>query len=311
MSVRSGGVGARLQPSTSRWPTALQVLAAPVLLTVSLVVPSLLTLVPGVRRINDPGVTAGVAAAGTVGLSVLVLAFAVAAVALAARLDGHRSLRDLGWRWDRRSLAPLAVGIGVAAVVLVGVGVPLTLAGVLRVDDTESVSGPLGAAVAVGLAQAFLLQGIPEELIFRGYLLRSLRLRPAGAVLVSGLAFGAIHLVSQGGQEGWAERIAYLAMPTGFGLAAEALALLTRSLWAAVGVHGGLHLTTLVSALLASRGVGTPIGNGPALWLLAGLAWTLIAVVLLVVLHRRGRGYVPRRGVHQGGAGDVPGRERP
>ena len=283
----SEGRSVAAQAPASRWPTVVQVLVAPLLLAVAVALPALLTLLPGVRRINDPGLPTWVDAAAVVGLSVLVLVVAVAAVALVARLDGHRRLADLGWRWDRGRLASLVIGIGVAAVVLVGVGVPLTQAGMLRVDDTETVSGPLGTALVVGLAQAFLLQGIPEELVFRGYLLRSLRLGPARAVLVSGLAFGAIHLISQGGQQGWGERLAYLALPTGFGLAAGALALTTGSLWAAVGVHGGVHLTSLVVGVLAARGVGTPIGDGPALWLLAGLAWTLFAVVLLVVRHRR------------------------
>lgn len=275
----------------SRWPTVVQVVVAPVLLVLALVAPVLLTLLPGVRRVDEPAVPAWVAAVATIVLSALVLASAVGAVWVAARLDGRRRLADVGWRWGRGDLRPFLVGLGVAAVVLLVVGLPLTAAGALRPDDTAAASAPLGLALAVGLAQAFLLQGVPEELIFRGYLLRSLRLRPEVAVLVSGLAFGVIHLVSQGGQQGWAERLAYLAMPTGFGLAAGALVLVTRSLWAGVGVHGGLHLTVLVVGLLAAHGVGRPIGNGPALWCLTGLAWTLIAVVVLVRRrHREHRG---------------------
>jgi membrane protease YdiL (CAAX protease family) len=228
-----------------------------------------------------------------VGLQVLVLVVAIVGVAVVARLDGGRRLRDLGWRWDRRSLLALGIGVLISLVILVAVGVPLTSAGLLRVDDPGISNEPLWAVLVIGLVRAFVLQAIPEELIFRGYLLSSLRMRPVRAVLVSGLLFGALHLISSGGQQGWGERIMYLAMPTGFGLAAGALMLTTRSLWAAVGIHGGLHLTLLAFAVLPQRpeqgstGSTIALGNGPALWLLAGLAWAVVAVVLLVRLARQ------------------------
>lgn len=138
-----------------------------------------------------------------------------------------------------------------------------------------------------GLSAAFLLQAIPEELIFRGYLLASLRMRPIPAVLVSGVSFAALHLASSGGQQGWGERFAYLAMPLGFGLAAGALSLLTRSLWIAVGIHGGPHVTVLAATLLERVDPAFVGGNGPVLWLLAGLGWTLVAAVAMWVLARR------------------------
>lgn len=274
-------------PPRSRWPWPVQALIAVVLLFVALGATAPISLIPGVRKLEDPDAPMVPAVAVAVGVQLVVLVVAIAAVALVARLDGGRRLRDLGWRWNRRSLPALGLGILISAAVVTAVGIPLTAAGVLRPDDAGIAGEPIWAVLTIGLARAFVLQGIPEELIFRGYLLTSLRMRPVSAVLVSGLTFGVLHLVSSGGQQGWTERVMYLAMPIGFGLAAGALMLTTRSLWAAVGVHGGLHLTLLILALLESRGSPASLGNGPALWLLTGLAWTAIAAALMVRLARR------------------------
>jgi membrane protease YdiL (CAAX protease family) len=275
-------------PPRSRWPWFVQCLVAVALLVVASSAPLMFAFLPALRDLDRPDAPIGPAVGASVGIQALVLVLAVAGVALVARLDGGRRLRDLGWRWNRRSLPALGLGVLVSALILVAVGVPLTSAGLLRLDDPGIGNEPLWAVLVIGLFRAFVLQGIPEELIFRGYLLTSLRMRPVRAVLVSGLVFGALHLISSGGQQGWGERIMYLALPTGFGFAAGALMLTTRSLWAAVGIHGGLHLTLLGFALLPRTTLSLPFGDGPALWLLAGLAWTLVAVALMVRLARRG-----------------------
>lgn len=285
-STDASALAAAGDPPRSRWPWYVQCLVS-LLLFVVMAAPVLLTFIPAVRWLDAPDAPFLPGVGVAVGLQVLVLVVAVAGVALVARLDGGRRLRDLGWRWDRRSLPALGLGLLISAVVVVAVGVPLTSAGLLRLDDLGIDNEPLWAVLVIGLVRAFVLQGIPEELIFRGYLLTSLRMRPIKAVLVSGLVFGALHLISSGGQQGWGERIMYLALPTGFGFAAGALMLTTRSLWAAVGIHGGLHLMLLVFAVLPRTGLSIPLGDGPALWLLAGLAWTVVAVMLLIRMTRQ------------------------
>lgn len=274
----------------SRWPWVLQALLCPVLLLVALIVPASLSLLPGVDRLNEPSTPVSVAAAVMVGLCLLTMLVAVAGVALVLRLDGGRRLADVGWRIDRRSLPMLLLGMVISAVVVVAVGLPLTATGLLRTEDAGLAGDPVWSVLVIGLAQAFLLQAIPEELIFRGYLLGSLRMRPVLAVLTSGLTFGALHLASSGGQQGWGERLMYLADPIGFGLAAGALSLLTGSLWVAVGIHGGLHATLLGAELIERGNPAFAIGNGPASWLLTGLLYTIVAVLAMVVLARRTRG---------------------
>ncbi len=273
----------------SRWPWGLQALLSVVVMIVATFAPLVVLLVPGLARLDDPGsLTMEVLSVlVVVGVCLVTLLVALGGVALLTRLDGHRRLRDVGWRVDRRSLPLLGVGVALSVVVLVGAGVPLTAAGLLRPGDPVDAGSPVWSVLVIGLAQGFVLQAIPEELIFRGYLLRSVRLRPLLAVLVSGVVFAALHLASSGGQQGWGERVVYLADPLGFGLAAGALVLLTGSRWVAIGIHGGIHATVLATTLLEPVFPALAIGNGPALWLLTGLAWTVVAAVAMVALRRR------------------------
>lgn len=211
--------------------------------------------------------------------STVVAGLATALAAVLARLHGLR-LRDLGLRWTGASLARLAMGLGVGAAVVLVVGLPLTWLGLLRAGDTPDL--PWWAIIVAGIAQALVLQGFPEELLFRGYQMSALRLRPVAALVISSVTFAALHLVSQGGQQNALEHVLYLALPLGFAFAGGALMIVTDSLWAAVGVHGGLHLGTIAGLFLGQ-------GDGPLLWVVAGAVYTAIGIVLLITAQRRGR----------------------
>ena len=127
---------------------------------------------------------------------------------------------------------------------------------------------------------AFLVQGFPEELVWRGWLFRSLGgTRRAGAISVIG--FTLLHIISNGGQENWVERVLYLATPFGFAVAAVVVAWVSGSTWAAVGVHGGHHMASLV--LLAMR---TDEGH-PVAWVLEGALWLVVAGVVRLLARRR------------------------
>lgn len=256
----------------------LLAVVGPVLgLLVALLIPSLLSawLLPSEPAEPAPGEVVGY----VVVQSVVVALLAVGAAALLLRVHGLR-LRDAGLRWTRTSAAYLLLGIGLAAAVVLAVGLPLTRLGLLRPDAAPEL--PVWALLIAGVSQAALLQGFPEELLFRGYQMTALRARPVVAVVVSAAVFGSLHLVSDGGQESALERALYLALPFGFAVAAGALMILTRSLWAAVGVHSGLHVGTLIGVFLG-------VGNGPWLWVVAGAVYTGVGLVLLLVAHRRGR----------------------
>jgi hypothetical protein len=261
---------------TSRRLRVLAVVGPVVALLLAMFVPAgLLSLLP---QMTDDS-PAGAVVVVVVAQSLVVCAAAIALAALLLRWHGLR-LRDCGFRWTRVSLPSLVAGLAVGAVVVLAVGLPLSRLGLLRAGEGWGL--PWWALVVAGLAQAFALQGLPEELLFRGYQMTALRLRPVGSILISATVFGALHLISRGGQQGALERLYYLALPFGFAVAAGALMVVTDSLWASVGVHSGVHVGFLAGTFLG-------IGNGPQLWLLCGAVWTVVGVALLLVARRQGR----------------------
>jgi membrane protease YdiL (CAAX protease family) len=117
----------------------------------------------------------------------------VALVLLAHRFDGLRTTLPLGFTRER-PVRQLVAGILLAVLLLLlVVGVP-ALAG-------AEVGGIVGAgrnALWFALVSA-LTVGVAEEMLFRGYLLGRLRIALAsrtGAIIVSSVLFGLLHLVS-------------------------------------------------------------------------------------------------------------------
>lgn len=204
----------------------------------------------------------------------------------------RQPLRVTGWRWSARSLLWLLIGVVVAA------GTVLAVTAVLSATETpiaaqapigDQSAAPAALLLVYYLGLAFVQQAIPEELLFRGWLLWRLRDRPALAVAVTTLTFTLIHLVSQGGQQSAGEHVAYLALPFGFALLAAGLLLWTGSLWAAVGVHGGFHVGTyLAEALLPQT---DPVTS----WLAIGATQALLGLVTVVTALRAGKGVLPGR----------------
>ena len=234
----------------------------------------LLNLLP-----DDPDAPAWILTAIVVVQSAAVCGLVLVCCILMLRAQGLK-LRDAGLRWTSASPLSLLAGLGVGAVVVLGVGLPLTWAGVLR--SPEGYGLPWWGLLIAGLAQAFLLQGFPEELLFRGYQMTALRLRPVAALWISAAVFGVIHLISSGGQQNALEHVMYLAVPFGFAVAGGALMIVLDSLWAAVGVHTGVHVGGLI-------GLGFGLGSGPAYWVATGLVWTAIGLVLLAIAKRQGK----------------------
>lgn len=209
------------------------------------------------------------------------------------RLIERRPLSASGWHLRPSALAWMLAGVAasivvMAAVVAIGALVlppaseGIADAGANSSGDGGLMSMPLWLVIAFLLARSFLLQGIPEELLFRGWLFSVTRERPLYTLVWTSLAFAIIHLASDGGQQNWVDRILYLAVPLGFGALAGALVLLTGSMWIAAGVHGGFHVAgALVTVLFPMPAVGA------VEWLLIGAVYLVAAGIVLAMWQRR------------------------
>ena len=145
------------------------------------------------------------------------------------------------------------------------------LAGVKGISEDSS-GDTWWANIILAFGLGFLLQAIPEELIFRGWLIPSVG-NTKLAVALSVVTFGAIHIVSQGGQQNLVERFIYLIMPLGFAFAAAIVRLASHSVWAAIGVHGGLHISGTIMFFL-------PNESSPLQWTLLGVLWVLVGIIV-------------------------------
>lgn len=254
-------------------------------LTVGLV-PAALSVIPGAVEIFGGQSPWGFALAFV--LQALVLGAVVLGVWAWMRWIERSPIRSAGWRWGPLSIVWLLLGIVVAAGSLFAV--VALLPGIGPVRDDEALLGGQTATtltlvllIAYYLGLAFVQQGIPEELLFRGMLLWRMRERPLLAVVVTTLAFTVIHLVSNGGQQSAGEHVLYLAQPFGFALLAVGLLLWTGSLWAAVGVHGGFHVGNYLAAGLLHQ------VDAVASWLAIGGVQAAIGIVLVITALRRGK----------------------
>ena len=175
------------------------------------------------------GVIIGLGLGGT-GLPTTIGALATLALYTASvRLIERRSPDELGLA----QLAPeLALGVTFGAVLF------SVVMAVLLAIGAYAMTGPTAAAPWLPLADS--LEGIVEELIFRGAIFRLLS-SIFGAWWALGLSsalFGAWHLVKPG-----ADLIAVLGVMFAGGIPMTALYLVTGRLWASIGYHMAWNFT--------------------------------------------------------------------
>lgn len=89
---------------------------------------------------------------------------------------------------------------------------------------------------------SFVLQGFPEELAFRAYLRQTLDKSLLARLFWSAGLFSAIHVVHFF-LHGWLWGLQTVFYAFAFGILAFVLQEIFQTSWAAVAVHGGLHLT--------------------------------------------------------------------
>lgn len=212
------------------------------------------------------------------------------------RLIERRPVSEFGAAgWARELAAGIAGGTVLFSVVI---GIIATLGG-YKVVGTGAISS-LYAAAALAI-----LSGVVEEIVLRGLFFRLLE-RLFGswlALALSAALFGALHLGNPNATPSAAIAIALEA-----GVMLAALYMLTRRLWAAIGLHaawnfaqGGIY--GIAVSGFAQTGLLRPAIQGPD-WLTGGrfgaeaslpavLVNTVFGVALLVLAQRRGRIVAP------------------
>lgn len=262
--------------SRSRWPLILRILITAVALLAAIFSSFVLIFIPGLSGETDNRV-----AASLVNIVQCLWTFAIALllVWLMMRFIERRPMRESGWRWTRSSLGLLGLGLGLSLLIVGGISLILVATGRLEVHEVNwqgATTAIIIASVASTLAQAFFLQGIPEELLFRGWLMQTMRDRPLAALIVSALFFGVLHWFSTSGADmSTGNRLLYLIWPTGFGFLAAVLVLRLRSLWPAIGVHAGSHVANMLIGFL---GISP---ENPWGWIFIGLGYLVAGAIFL------------------------------
>ena len=183
-------------------------------------------------------------------------------------VDLHPTGRGVLWFFSMIAVACIIFAVTMGIAHLAGVkGIPKgSLSDMWWSGDTW------WANIILAFGLGFLLQAIPEEIIFRGWLIPSLG-NTKLAVALSVVTFGGMHIISQDAQQNLVERFIYLIMPLGFAFAAAIVRLASQSVWAAIGVHGGLHISGAIMFFL-------PNESSPLQWTLLGVLWALVGIIV-------------------------------
>lgn len=253
-----------------RWPAWLKVVIVPVLFF------AIIYLAPLPMIVLQPFVGDDLAPGLILVLEVirylLVIATTLGVLWLMTRFLQRTQLRDIGIRWSQHSLPLAGLGALLSIAVMVPIGVVLQAGGLLREHGPHLLDDfPVWLQVTLAVAMGILLQAIPEEWLFRGWIMTLLRDKPTQAVLVSTVVFGVPHLISAGGQESAVDFLTYMLMAAAFGLSAAVLAAVLRSVWVAIGIHAGIHLGNIIAVALG-------VGTGPWFWGLIAVAHLAIAL---------------------------------
>jgi membrane protease YdiL (CAAX protease family) len=178
-----------------RWPLWLPVAGLAAGLTFGLLSVSILAGVLGAAGVKTDAGSPGLTAAGTVIVDVSIVVATLLFAGLVARpRPWHLGLRR----------APLKFTAGVAAMgILAFFLFSLVYAAIVQPDEPQKVVDDLGAntntlLLVAGALVVIVVAPVCEELFFRGFLYRVLRLRMAfwAAALIDGLVFGLVHASS-------------------------------------------------------------------------------------------------------------------
>ena len=213
-------------------------------------------------------------------------------------------------RWvERRRVSELSAAgwwRELGAGLLLGLVVFSLVVAVIAAFGGYRIVGTRGLGVLPPVLALAIVSGVTEEIMARGILFRLVEswLGSWVALLLSAAFFGAAHLPNDN-----ATPLAAFAIAIEAGVMLAAIYMVTRRLWAAIGLHaawnfaqGGIYGIAISG--MATDGLLVPRMQGPDL-LTGGpfgaeaslpgmIVGTLVGVALLVVAHRRGRFVAPR-----------------
>lgn len=208
----------------------------------------------------------------------LVLCTCLLFLKIASKKSLDASLKDIGWTFTKYSLRNFLLGwLFVSIAMILAQFITSAIGQNDRLMHPFDNSSPINILVGAlsGFGAGVLMQGMPEELIWRGWIMNCMKNKPIKSLLISCIAFGLLHIVSQGGQENILERIVYLIDAAAFAFLAGALSLRFKSLWLAFGVHGGYHLTNMILSSTPFR------SEAPIIWILQSITWISMALIVL------------------------------
>lgn len=226
------------------------------------------------------------------GISVAAAASTILAYWIFTNLIERKPSQDLALKGAGREWS-LGAALGFGAMTLT-IGVIWLLGG-------YQVTGHNNASILVGVASMAIVSGITEEILLRGVVFRLLEqwLGSVIALALSAALFGALHLGNPN-----ASWLAAFAIAIEAGILLGAIYMLTRRLWAAIGLHmawnatqGGLFGVSVsgtdVAGLLTSQSSGSPLLTGGAFGAEASLPAMIICTTLglwiLLLAYRKGR----------------------
>nr|VDG62899.1 CAAX amino terminal protease self- immunity [Streptococcus thermophilus] len=244
-------------------------------------------LVPGVSNVLDGDNPWAIMAVTATATSIMLATYLLLTWALTRFVDG-RPARAAGLVLDRRTLPAILAGTLLAVLITVFSAWLTSAIGLTEATTETSGTDPNPWIVVVleVFLTAYIAQGIGEEFLFRGYLLQSARMRPVPALLLSAAVFAILHLVSTGGQDGIAQRFLYLFPTFAFALLAGALAVHFRSVWAACGIHGGMHVGFNLAMSMGLE-MSTPWN-----WPIEGAIYLFVAVIAIALIPKSTRSQV-------------------
>jgi uncharacterized protein len=178
--------------------------------------------------------------------SVGIAASAVGLVWLLRRHVDRRPWSGIGLSLDRAAIPHLLFGIALAGIVSMIAAAATVQLGLAEWSwsagtTNDAASENLATGILLIALSTVLVQGFPEELVFRGYMYRNLGATlPLWATVVSSsLIFGSMHIFSSEGATTVAEHLVYAGAATGFGLMLAACRTVSGTLWLGIGFHSG------------------------------------------------------------------------